>query len=174
MNLSICDRAVSGTLLLLLSATSVLAGEPTRVAPRGNTHLSARGAENRMVEIAISTHIVPLLKETQGTRRQVGAAACTYSRRPCSSVDQLTIKVNETALFVPRSVICDLSDINTMEVVGGDNIMKLELHGGDASESYSVTIEFDKAHVKRRVVTSGIAPVAVLQETIYNPQPLGE
>jgi hypothetical protein len=72
---------------------------------------------------------------------------CTYSRYPCSIVDGVDIVVNGSSLFVPRSAFSDLADLIDAELkVGGKNHV-LRLGGGDASDTYVATIEFDAARV---------------------------
>jgi hypothetical protein len=43
----------------------------------------------------------------------------------------------------------------------------LTLAGGDASESYVVTIEFDGEDVRRRTLASALAPKRLLEDTRY-------
>jgi hypothetical protein len=82
--------------------------------------------------------------------------------------------VNGNPLFVPRSVFCDLADLNKAEIKASESQSILTLYGGDASESYIAKIEFDATQVKRRTLSSGMSPDKPLQETIYHIVVVGD
>jgi hypothetical protein len=88
------------------------------------------------------------------------------SRHPCSVVDAIAVSLKGKALFVPRSVFCDLADVNTASLKAAASGWVLTLVGGDASESYGLAIEFDAQHISRRTFTDGESGQK-LQETKY-------
>lgn len=138
----------------------------TSVASRGET-LVAATAGKLTVRVKIKTHEMQIGKPSDG-RPAVIQSNCTYSKYPCSSVDRVDIIVNGNPLFVPRSVFCDLADLNKAEIRASEKGSILTLYGGDASEGYIVKIEFDGTQVKRRTLSSGTLPNKPLQETIYH------
>jgi len=99
--------------------------------------------------------------------------ACTMSRMPCSVVDAIAVSVNGEALFIPRSVFCDLADLVAASLKMTGQAWVLTLAGGDASESYGVTIEFDATSVHHRTLT-GAEAGQKLQETNYYRVVLGD
>lgn len=122
------------------------------------------------VRVKIGTHEVQI-GEPSDERPDIIRSACTYSRYPCSIVDYIDISVNDKPLWVPRSVFCDLADLNTAEVKFWQNEITLILNGGDASESYMVEIEFDAKGLKRRRILPselGTEPVEPSEETTYH------
>jgi hypothetical protein len=118
------------------------------------------------IRVRIKTHEVQIGKPSDG-RPAIIESSCTYSRYPCSVVDGLEIVVNERRLFVPRSVFADLADLNKAEVTAAEKGLTLKLYGGDASEGFILTVEFDSNRIKRRILSSGMAPDRMLQETKY-------
>jgi hypothetical protein len=157
---------------LLLSVTASLAPaqQSTHVASSGNTvvGLSADGSN---VRVTISTHEV---KNGTPSKPVIPKhSACTMSRMPCSVVDAVAVSVNGEALFIPRSVFCDLADVGAASLQTTRKGWVLTLTGGDASESYSVTIEFDATSVHRRTLTAAEAGQK-LQETNYYRVVLGD
>jgi hypothetical protein len=124
------------------------------------------------VEVTINTHELQI-----GNASDKGPSAiqssCTYSRYPCRLVDSIDIAINGSALFIPRSVFCDLADLSNAEIKEGRDGIILALYGGDASESYVVEIEFDENSVKRRTLSSSLLPDQPLQETTYHVRTLG-
>jgi hypothetical protein len=148
-----------------LHAATVQQSKP--VASKGVTVIAAK-SDKLSVRVKIITHEVDIGKPSD-KRPEVNRSSCTYSRYPCSIVDGIDISVNGKPLFVPRSVLCDLADLNTAEVRIEQNKSILTLTGGDASESYIVKIEFDKDRIKRRSLAPGEGlPNEPLQETIYH------
>jgi hypothetical protein len=158
---------------ILMLATSVAIAakkdDSIAVAPQGETELVTKlGSLN--VQARIRAHQV----ETGQKQSTDGNLACTYSRSPCSVVDQLSISVNGKSLFIPKSLFLDVADINRMEAKrrGGD--LYLMVHGGDASESYNLKIIFDGERIKQRILASALSPDEILQETTYYRQVLGD
>ncbi len=85
---------------------------------------------------------------------------------PCSVVDAIVVAADGRKVFVPRSVFCDLADVNTASLKTAEHGWVLALAGGDASESYALTVEFDAQHISRRTFTDGESGQK-LQETNY-------
>jgi hypothetical protein len=132
----------------------------------GDTVIVAKSAKLN-VQVTITTHEEQIGKPSD-PRPDVIRSNCTYSKYPCSIVDGIGIAVNDKSIFVPRSVFCDLADLNTAEIKIGEKESILTLVGGDASESYVVKIIFDSGRVKRRVKESGMLPDQPTQETTYH------
>jgi hypothetical protein len=157
---------------LYLSSVPVVYAETVKqlkpVASSGDTVIISDSKKIK-VQVKITTHEVQIDK-----RPDKICSSCTYSRYPCSIVDCIDIVVNDKPLFVPRSLFCDLSDLNTAEILIGQNKSILTLTGGDASESYVVKIEFDSMQIKRRSLASGMMPGEALQETVYYMRTLGD
>ena len=82
-------------------------------------------------------------------------------------VQRLEILVGPDRLYVPRSVFCDLFDLQTAELHIAPARSELTLTGADAAESYIVKIEFDRQGVKRRTMASGEFPHSISQDTRY-------
>jgi hypothetical protein len=82
-------------------------------------------------------------------------------------VRSLRIKVNGRDLFVPRSAYADLSWVTSAEVTASKANGRLTVHGGDASESYFVRIEFDAKGIRSRSLYSSLIPNAPSQQTRY-------
>lgn len=61
-----------------------------------------------------------------------------------------------------------MADLVTDTLQFKNNKMRLILKGGDASESYTVKIDFDKLHVSKTVSSSGEFPNPPYQITAYN------
>lgn len=101
-------------------------------------------------------------------------SACTSSREPCSIVNALEILVDEKHVFVPRSVLCRLSDLNTGQIAPNGTGWILKVSGGDASESYIAAIEFDRKRVTGMRVFGGMMPDKPLEETVFHMQMLTE
>ena len=118
------------------------------VASNGETVVVADSAKLG-VRVKIRTHEVQIGKPSD-KRPDVIRSGCTYSKYPCSIVDYIDIAVNSKPIIVPRSVFCNLADLNTAEVRIKQKEAILTLTAGDASESYIVKIEFDTERVKRK------------------------
>jgi hypothetical protein len=151
------------TLLIAMTAPFAAAQQSTHVASSGETAL-VLGSTSSGVRVTISTHEVQNgIPSKPVTPKH---SACTMSRHPCSLVDAIAVTVNGEKLFVPRSVFCDLADVNTASLKTAGHAWVLALVGGDASESYGLTIEFDAQHISRRARTDGETGQKV-QETNY-------
>lgn len=164
-------RKVTGAivccLVLLGAARPLLLAQRTNVSANGSTRLRGR-AGGSTAEVLISTHEVA--NGTPNSPANPRDLSCTMSRFPCIVVDSLAFMVDGRSLFVPRSLFCDTSDVLTAELKRRGNVWALLLNGGDASESYSLTVEFDKNSVHRRTLFDGESGQK-LQETIfYEPQ----
>jgi hypothetical protein len=142
------------------------------VKPQGETVIAATISKQN-IQVNIKTHEVQIGKPSEG-RPLVNQSGCTYSKYPCSLVDHIDIAVDGNALYVPRSVFCDLADLNKAEVKSGDQGPLLILYGGDASESYIVKIVFDADNVHSKIISSAMLPDQPLQETKYYVQVLGD
>jgi hypothetical protein len=140
------------------------ASQQIPVAPVGKTSVIATSAKVR-IEVIVTTHEVSI-EEADRDNADIAIASCTYSRFPCSVVDNLSITVKGKKIVVPHSVFLDLADINTAEIRITKNKYSVRLEGGDASESYIAVIEFDDKRVKAKRVYSGEAN-ALLQKTVY-------
>lgn len=142
------------------------------VASKGETVIATKSARLNVI-VKIKTHEVQIEKPSD-QRSDVIRTSCTYSRYPCSVVDGIDIAVNDEMIIIPRSVFCDLADLNTADVKIGEKESILTLTGGDASESYIVKISFDSEQVIRRVTASAMLPDQPLQEIIYHKRKLGD
>lgn len=144
----------------------------TPIEAKGETVVVAKSAKLN-IRVTIKTHEMQIDKPSD-KRPDVIRSSCTYSRYPCSVVDYIDILVNGKPIIVPRSVFCDLADLNTAEVQIKQEDAIIVLTDGDASESYIVKIEFDTERVKRRVTASGMLPDEPSQETTYHIRILGD
>jgi len=154
--------------LLCLLFANVTVSDPLsiKVASHGQTIISA-SAKGLTVQVKIDTHEQQIGKSSDPPPRVVDSN-CTYSRYPCSIVDQLEIIVNGATIFVPRSSFCDLADLNNAVITfnnGGS--VQLRLEAGDGAEGTIVTIAFDSNQVRRRTVASGESAKRLLQDTRY-------
>lgn len=166
-NLMIRFRLFCIYLIPVVLASQALAGNAERitfVSSSGETNISREFKKYR-VNVKISTSEVEIGKPSDGLP-EIRNNSCTYSRYPCSLVDQIDIKINETPIFVPRSVYSDLADINMAKLVAGTKSYILTLDGGDASESYKAVIKFNRERIISREVWSGEAGKKT-QETRY-------
>jgi hypothetical protein len=150
-------------MLLMFAAHLAAAQQGTHVAPSGKTTIDLRSGTSK-IQATFSTHEVQ--NGTASSPVTPKHLPCTMSRIPCSVVDAVNMKVDGKALFVPRSVFCDLADVNTASLRTAGKGWVLTLIGGDASEAYELTIEFDAERVSRRTLTAGESGQK-LQETNY-------
>lgn len=148
--------------MLMVTVPRVSAQKEVAVGPGGDTSLTIQSGSK--VRVTISTHEVQ--NGTPSKPVKPKHSACTMSRMPCSVVDAIAVTVNGKPLFVPRSVFCDLADANTASLKAAASGWVVTLVGGDASESYGLTIEFDAKHISRRMFTDGESGQK-LQETNY-------
>jgi hypothetical protein len=153
-------------ILLATGSYAETVQQQTWVESKGETVIVAKSAKLN-VQVRITTHEEQIGKPSD-QRPDVIRSSCTYSRYPCSIVDGIDIAVNDKTIIVPRSVFCDLADLNTAQIKIGQKESILTLVGGDASESYIVKIVFDAGRVKRRVKESGMLPDQPTQETTYH------
>lgn len=151
---------------LLSFGLSAEAAQP--VASSGQT-LLIKTLGNLKVQVRIKTHEIPIGKPSDKWPDKF-ESNCTYSRYPCSVVDNLEIAVNGESLFIPRSAFCSFADLSSIELRLARQEFILTLKGGDASESYVGKIVFDRERVISRNVSSALAPDDVLEETHYNKQ----
>ncbi len=153
----------------IMLITSEVCGEampqPTPIATSGQTIIEASLFKLK-VKVTVKTHIVQIGKPSD-KRPDRATSSCTYSKYPCSIVDGIDITVNRNPIVVPRTVFCDLSDLNNATINEEGKKMLLKLTGGDASESYIVKIEFDAQRVRKRSLLSGESK-GLLQETTYH------
>jgi hypothetical protein len=145
----------------------------TPIASNGETVIVSDVAKLN-VQVKVMTHEmqigIPSDKRPDAIR-----SGCTYSKYPCSIVDYIDVVVNGKPIIVPRSVFCDLSDLNTAEVRIEQKKSILMLTGGDASESYIVKIEFDTERVQHRSkYWSEYSKDEPSEETIYHEQIMGD
>lgn len=159
-----CRVWVPVLLLGVVSVASQAGAQVSRVTPAGETRTAAR-LGSHMVEVVITTH--------KAGRIPIPNSSCTGGRGICwgicSPVDSLSIKVDGKPLEIPRSLFCDLADLNTarLSLRGGRFILHLTL--GDASASYEATTEFDAGRVISRSLASGLDPDHPLVKTTYSP-----
>jgi hypothetical protein len=135
------------------------------IASRGVTIVKASFGKTN-VSVKITTHEIDIGKPGDG-RPDLISSNCTYSRYPCSTVDDLEISVNGKDLSVARSVYADLADLSKAVLrVNKKKQFILKLVGGDASESYTLEVTFDGGLVRQRTLTSNEAQ-HVMQKASY-------
>jgi len=149
-----------------LGLPALTESQEVSVLASGETVIAAESARFA-VRVVIGTHEVEIGDPTEPRPEKI-RSSCTYSRYPCSLVDYIDISVNDSSLFVPRSVFCALADLNTAGIKIRKGQATLTLTGGDAGESYIVTIVFDSEMVRSRVLASGLAPDQALEKTKYH------
>jgi hypothetical protein len=158
---------ISGCISLLICAAPLVCAQKVNVSANGTTTLHSHIGDSK-AEVTIRTHEVP--NGSPSSPAKPRDLPCTMSRFPCVVVDSLAFAVDGKSLFVPRSLVCDISDVLTAELKNRGNAWSLSLNGGDASESYSLNIEFDKSFIHRRTLFDGESGQR-LQETIfYEPE----
>jgi|WetSurMetagenome_2_1015567.scaffolds.fasta_scaffold10019_2 hypothetical protein len=136
------------------------AAELAPIGRQGMTNLET-GAGPSRVRVRISTYEAGA--NEAAARRLRNATGI----KRVSLVQELEIRVGARAVFVPVSVFSDLTELREGALRADDKAWVLTLAGGDASESYTVTIEFDRKAVQRRVLTSALAPQEPTQDTRY-------
>lgn len=118
------------------------------------------------ITILLSSHIVDIGRPSDPFPRH-RTNNCTYSAYPCKLVDALELKVSGRPITIPRSVFSDLADVGAAQITTiGAGKFQLVLDGGDASESYTVKIIFDKHRVRERIVVGGESQ-QVSERTLY-------
>jgi hypothetical protein len=157
-------------LLAAISCCQAVAAEPSvRVAPEGKTTVVTQSGG---ATVAVTIETIKLPKND--TNEMIRALHCTSSREPCSAVVSMKVSVGDGSVFVPRSVPCRLSDLNTAEILTTTGGWSLRLRGGDASESYVATIAFDGTRVNEMRVFSGMVPDQPVEETVYHSVAVGD
>lgn len=136
---SAMNRALNALLAMAFmlagdAPASGLSGQPTPIAPHGETRLEAGSAPSR-VRVVIKTRQVGAEEHPDRRTRWLPSTP-----RP-SVVQDLEIHVGSRSLFVPASAFSDLSGLREARLRVGSRASVLTLSGGDASESYVVTIE---------------------------------
>jgi hypothetical protein len=154
--------------IFLCSYTAYASSESAigeNIASRGVTNVKASFGKTN-ISVKITTHEIDIGKPGDG-RPDLISSNCTYSRYPCSAVDDVEISVNGKDLFVARSVYADLADLSKAVLrVNNKRQFVLKLAGGDASESYTLEVTFDTNLVRQRTLTSNEAQ-HVMQKTTY-------
>ncbi|NIE81615.1 hypothetical protein F3J08_15535 [Asaia sp. As-1742] len=92
---------------------------------------------------------------------------CSGGRTTCSPIEKLSLTVGPATVYIPRSVVASLSDVNTASVSAyGWTQFVLTLNCGDAAAATQVRIRFDKKRVLEREVTASEAGL-VAERTTY-------
>jgi hypothetical protein len=137
-----------------------------RILPNGSTTAQKRFGKTR-IDLTLKTHSVDIGRPEDGRPEKI-ETNCTYSVHPCVLVDSVEIQVDGQNIFVPRSVFADLADIGSGSLVRSTKgEIVIELHGGDASEAYTVRIRANRQRVLEREIVSGMDRKAVIEKTIY-------
>lgn len=135
------------------------------VGPQGETDLAAMLGRSK-ISVKITTHEIDIGKASD-VLPEKRLTNCTYSRFPCSLVDYVDVSVDSNTLFVARSLYADLADVSKASLrLKKNGQFLLTLSGGDASESYTVEVTFDKQLVRQRELRDNMDG-QVLQRTIY-------
>lgn len=137
-------------MLIALSVGIPVSTSAKEVAAKGVTTLYA-GAGDHQVRVNIRADQFDIGKPSDGIPT-VRKNSCTYSRYPCSLVQDIEIFVGSAKIFVPRSSYADLSDLSSARIISKKGTMVLVLNGGDASESYAVKLFFNDEHIYRRLL----------------------
>jgi len=167
-----------GLLGIVLCAAMVcnatpLTGSRAKVVSQGVTDVAAAFGKTQ-VSVKITTHEMNIGKPSD-ERPQKMLSSCTYSRFPCSLVDNVEISINGNVLFVARSVYADLADVGEASLrQKKKGQFVLTLGGGDASESYTVEITFDESLVRQRMFMSNEARQVMERTTYFAPQSMNE
>lgn len=135
------------------------------VVPGGHTTINQSIGKDH-IQIEIASHPVDIGKASDPRPAEIDSN-CTYSVIPCSVVDSLKIKVNSVALSIPRSMFSDLADVTSATVRATANGLLLQLKGGDASESYLLSIYFTKHRITERRLYSNEDLSKPLEVTKY-------
>ena len=166
-----CGRLIRGLQSLLVPSLFVLLCSPCATAAAQEVHISPNGRTNvtthfanSTVEVVLNTHEIQNGTPANPVKPQ--DSSCTMSRHPCIVLDSLAVSVNGKPLFVARSVFCDLADVGTAELNHRGDAWELTLVGGDASEAYSVMIEFTNKFIRHRTLLD-LESGQKVQETTY-------
>lgn len=142
-----------------------------KVTSQGVTDVAAVFGKTH-VSVKITTHELDIgkLSDEWPEKR---LSSCTYSRVPCSLVDYVEISVDGSALLVARSVYADLADVGVASLSQKKKgQFVLTLGGGDASESYTVEVEFNNNLIRQRIFVSNEARQVMEKTTYFSPQSL--
>ena len=142
----------------------------TKINPSGKTTISANIGSNN-INVIVKAHTVDIGQAGESSPKEWDTN-CTYSRFPCSLVDNVKIFVNKKEIFVPRSVFADLADLNSGDIKKSKKGMILAFTGGDASEAYFVEVTFNTQQVLMRKLSSAEFPNNVWEKTIYVNKPI--
>jgi len=145
--------------------------QPTKIASSGETAI-ANHSRKFSVQVRITTHEVQIGKPSDKPP-DIITSSCTYSRFPCSVVDLVIISVNGKPIDVPRSAFCSLADLNEADLRVGQKEAVLTLSAGDASESYSLRIRFNRERVTGLSLFDGESGKK-FQETTYYKVVVGD
>jgi len=150
--------------LMLVGPIHAWAGEqPADVVmrDRSSTQIAAV-SDKRKVVVRIDTQVVG----DDDPRSE----SCKGTTRPCRGVRDIQIMIDQTPLPVPISAYWDLGDLRSgrLRFSRQNDDVFLELKGGDASESFGVTIRFNRNRVISRKLFSMISPEQPLEETQYH------
>lgn len=159
-------------IIIIFGLPAEAGSQQAKISPKGETIIKY-ASKKLDVKVVVTTHEVQIGKPTDERPDKI-SSSCTYTRHPCSVVDSIDIAVNDKPIFVPRSAFCDLADLNTVEIGIKQKNVIMKIIGGDASESYTVIIEFDAVRIKHRTFMGNELPDSnnKLQETIYYRQVL--
>lgn len=138
------------------------------VSPSGDTLINETMGDLH-VQVRLRTHEIDIGEPGDKHPDKLNSI-CTYSRFPCSVVDNVAISINGRSLFVPRSAFCGFSDVRSIGLQSAHGDVILSVNGGDASEAYIGMIMFDRDRVIRRSVSSALSKDDVLEETTYKKQ----
>ncbi|KJV37314.1 hypothetical protein VI08_00410 [Luteibacter yeojuensis] len=143
----------------------------TYVAASGVTTVEATVGGAHVV-VRITAHAL----DGPGAARlaQMPARACTGSRAPCSLVDDIDIRVQGERIWVPKGAYLGLADVTSATVSGAGATSSLTLNGGDASEAYIATLDFDRARVTGRSIAPATEPGKPLEKTTYRVVTTGD
>jgi hypothetical protein len=141
------------------------ASSPTSIIANGETTIKDTVGDHRIV-VKVWTREIDIGK-SDPARPPISHNSCTYTRVPCSIVDAVQIVIDGISISVPRSAFCDWSDLTSAKLSLVEDHPTLIASGGDASEAYEATIEFDTSRVVKRVMTSGMDIRHPLEITNY-------
>jgi len=158
-------RVFYSLFLVLVSIASVSADRGVTVAPAGKTVVDTNSGKEKIL-VEIITHNVNS-EESDRENKNIPATACTYSRFPCSIIENLRISVSGKPIYVQHSVFLDLADVNIASITAPKNGYLLRLEAGDASETYVAIIEFDKTRIKSKRIFAG-GGGGILEDTTYH------
>lgn len=162
-------KIISNSILYMLLFVSTLHSEVIQQAipvNRNGLILIDIIYDNTPIRISIDTQVINV-KNKNEQNEPCKNFNCSDSKNPYNMVNKIKLRIDNKAIFFPRSAFCDLTDIISASLIIENEEMILLIIGGDASESYKVEIIFDKKRVKRRVFYSLMLPDKPLQQTTY-------